>query len=567
MAFDGIVTKKIISELNTVIIDGKINKVHQPSKNEIVLGIYSNGKNFALNINIEANNCRINLTTNSKPNPLNAPNFCMLLRKYLLGAKIKEIKTIDLERVIFIKLECYNELNDLINRTLVVELMGKHSNIILLNENNVIIDSLRHIESLDDSYRSILPARIYSFPESNKHSLLKINNFNDFNNIINNYEDISNLISNNFTGISKIFINYIINKLNISNKKEDLEKLFDYIQDILNNIDNNNTSIIEIKNDSNKKDFVIDLINNSEPLSSNFFIDDFYHLKFKEEEFLNARNTLLKLILDTLKKYTKRLNNINSKLIECKNIDTIKLYGELITANLYKIPHNNVEAITLENYYDNNSLITIPLDKSISPANNAKKFFKKYNKLKNTLEIVTLQKEETNSDLEYLQSIVYELENATNLIDIEDIYNEIYENKLFKDKLKNSKDTKVKRKKEQSINKPIEYKIDNFTVYVGKNNKQNDLLTKYADKSDIWFHTKDIHGSHVILKTNNSNIHDNILQKCAEIAAYHSKAKNSSNVPVDYTFIKNVRKPSGAKLGMVIYTNNKTLYVNPKKYN
>ena len=254
-------------------------------------------------------------------------------------------------------------------------------------------------------------------------------------------------------------------------------------------------------------------------------------------------------------------------------MDIYQLYGELITANLYRIKNQNLENIELENYYDNNKLIKIPLDKKYTPSINAKRYFKKYNKLKNALDIVTKQKQDTLRELNYIESVVYELESSSTIEEVDTIYEEISEHDIFKDKtadLKNGKKMKVK-KSQLTKNKtvkfnPIKYTVDNHTIFVGRNNIENDYLTlKFANKSDFWFHTKDIHGSHVILKImpNEPEPSINLLIKCAEIAAFHSKARNSSNVPVDYCPIKFVKKPSGSKPGFVIYTNNKTLNVQP----
>jgi len=225
MAFDGIVTKLITTELNNFILNGKINKIFEPNKNEIILGIYNNGKNYALNCCISSDNYRINLTTNTKPNPINAPGFCMLLRKHLIGGKINKIYTPDLERIVIIELECYNELNDLIIKKLIIELMGKHSNIILLNENNIIIDSLRHLDSSANSLRDILPAHPYVLPEITKHNFLSISNFDEFYKITSNLENLDLGISNTFNGISKLFIQNIIDELNVENivNKDNLE--------------------------------------------------------------------------------------------------------------------------------------------------------------------------------------------------------------------------------------------------------------------------------------------------------------------------------------------------------
>lgn len=563
MAFDGIVTKSIVNEL-TPLIGGKIDKIHEPDRNTIVLGIYSQGKNYALNICIDAHNCRINLTTHSRINPLVAPNFCMLLRKHLIGGRITNISMMGLERLINIKVETINEFNEIEIKTLIFELMGKHSNIILLGPNNTIIDAMRHITS-ENSYREILPSRNYTLPNSDKFDFMALKNFEDFylKFVDTNLDDLSKAIVNTFTGFSLSFVQSAINKCGItSTSKDELEKIYNYFCDIIKNDQILNFEPI-CKNDK-ISDYVLAVGNCNEPFHLNFFIDDFYFERENAETFTNYRNTILKMILDVLKKYNSRLLSINAKLKECDNIDKYKLYGELITANLYRLSNTHSSSIELENYYDDNNLISIPLDTKYSPSVNAKRYFKKYSKLKNAFQIVSMQKLETEKELDYIESIVYELENSSTLEDVQDIFEEISENVVFKEKLKKKeKKNKVSKKKNQQTFSPIEYDIDGFKVYVGRNNKENDWLTlSFANKNDIWFHTKDIHGSHVILKVDKP-INDDILVKCAEIAAKHSKAKLSSNVPVDYCLVQFVKKPHGAKPGMVIFTNNKTLNVKP----
>lgn len=573
MAFDGIVLRQVAKELNTCLLNGKITKVYEPNKNEILLGIYSNGKNHLLNICINPVNYRIHITSSTKPNPNNAFNFCMLLRKHLIGMHIKSIYNYDLERIITIELEGFNELNDLTTKKLIIELMGKHSNVILLNENDIIIDSLRHLDAYTHSNRDILPAHKYVLPSNNKISFINLTSFSEFYNTVINVENsnIIDTIINTFTGFSKPFLQYLLEKLHLSTSaisKNDLEILYNYIKNIINSPF---LCCLPYKY-NNKNDYIIDIAEEADTLEVNSFIDTFYSTKELEDGFKNYRNNILKLILAELKKYTKRLSNINQKLEECNKMDTYKLYGELITANLYKINNNiNVDSIELENYYDNNNLIKIPLDKTISVSYNAKKYFKKYNKLKNALQIVNLQKKDTSGQIDYLESIIYELENAKTIEDINLIYEEISENILFKNTLSNSKtsskkNTTKKKNKEESFS-PLVYTIDDYTVYVGKNNKQNDYLTlKFAHKNDLWFHTKDVHGSHVVLRTNGNEIEQDLINKCASLAAFYSKASSSSNVAVDYTFVRYVKKPSSAKPGMVIYANYSTVNVHPNDY-
>lgn len=559
MAFDGLVTKSIVKELSPL-IGGKIDKIHEPNKNTIVLGIYSQGKNYALNICIDSRNYRLNLTSHSKTNPPVAPNFCMLLRKHIIGGRISDISMLSLERLVNIKIETLNEFNEIESKTLIIELMGKHSNIILTNQKNIIIDAMRRINS-ENSYREILPSRVYTLPNSDKFDFTSLKNFEEFYSKFTDIEieQLAKNLSNTFTGFSLSFTKSAIEKCNINNtSKKDLETVYNYICSILKNED---SLIFELISNS---DYVLALGNNQEPFHLNRFIDNFYYEKETAESFTNYRNSILKMILEILNKYNNRLNSINLKLKECVHMDKYKLFGELITANLYRLSNNHYSSIELENYYDNNNLISIPLDTRYSPNINAKKYFKKYSKLKNAFQIVSAQKIETEKEIDYIDSIVYELENSSTLEDVQDIFEEISENVVFKEKLKKkNKKNKISKKKKQQKFSPIQYNVDGFNVYVGRNNKENDWLTfSFANKNDIWFHTKDIHGSHVILKADKP-INDNILVKCAEIATKHSKAQHSSNVPVDYCLVKFVKKPNGAKPGMVIFTNNKTLNVKP----
>lgn len=564
MAFDGIVTKAIASELQ-LLKGARIDKIFQPNSNTVIIGMYLNGSNYALNICINPSNYRINLTTHQKSNPKVAPNFCMVLRKHLIGLRLKNVITNSLERIITIELEGFDDVDDIISSKIIVELMGKHCNIILLNDEGIIIDCLRHINN-ESSTHIVVPHIKYLYPEINKKNFLDISNFQEFNSIIDtsNPLEFSNKISQTFNGISKKYIDFIIEKLAITN----LHDIYNYLQDVINKIDadkldfdifNNNYYLIPAEKDSNN-------------FHLNFFIDDFYFDKESSEELKNSKNSVLRLILSTLKKYNKRLENINTKLKECDGMDIYRLYGELITSNLYKIPNKNVKSICLENYYDNNNMITIPLDERFSPSTNAKRFFKKYHKLKNALEIVTIQKQDTLKELDYIESVIYELESANSIDEIATILDEISENQIFYEntkKLSRQKNHKITKKnftKNKNVNfNPLKYTVDGFTLLVGRNNKENDYLTlKYAKKTDIWFHTKDIHGSHSVLLLDGKLPSEDILLKCAEISAYHSKARFSTNVPVDTCEVKFIKKPKGSKPGMVIYTDYKTLYVNPK---
>ena len=512
MAFDGITLKKIICEMQ-ILINGKVNSIYIPTSNNIVIGIY-NGANYALNIDTSASNYRINLTTKSRPNPLVAPNFCMLLRKFLVNSKISKIYMNGLERICFIDFECFNEMNDKVTRTLVIELMGKYSNVTLLNENATIIDALKKFDG-DGNSRSIMPARKYTTPTSDKKEFTQISE-KEFIDLIekSEYKTLNTAIPSLVNGICKQFINSAIEHLSLSNtlSSSSLSALYQYINSILSN--NCEKSYID-KYKDNYSVFLADDVKDN--LSSNFFIDDFYHSKLLNEEYIAYRNNILKVLSITLDKIVRKLENIDEKIAKAQDMDTYKTYGELLISNIYRFTEDYDKAkinpnlilitddtkfVELENFYDNNQLVKIEIEPNISISKNAEKYFKKYNKAKNTIEVTNIQKAETQKELNYIESLVYSIDNCKTIEDVDDIYNELSENILFSNvNLKNKSQNRKKKENDNTLNNFMRFKVDDFDVFIGKNNKQNDYLTlKVANQNDLWFHTKDIHGSHAILR-------------------------------------------------------------------
>ncbi len=572
MAFDGFVIKGIINELNKNILNSRVEKIYQPDQDEILIKLYGTNGKQNLKIVTSSDNYRIHLTNSTKNNPFVAPNFCMVLRKYLTSGRIRNIFTNGLERTIFITFDTISEEKELEKYTLAIELMGKYSNVILINSESVIINSLKHFKNDETSERNILPGYKYEEVISSKYDLTKNSNEDDFISFINDiYSNDSNLslldiFSSEIVGVSKNLINSSIEELKLENtlSKVSAKTLYSYLYNLYINIE----KLICV---NYKQNYTVSLCKNKkEALQMNNFIDEFYSKKEENQNFILYRNSLLKLILNKVKKLTNKLANVNKKMAECNNMDTFKLYGELIVNNMYKIDNSHLENITLNNYYTGED-ITIPLDKSLSPYNNAQKYFKKYNKLKNALSFVKNQEQEIQEQISYLESIVYELEASSTIEEITEIYDEISNNVLIKD-INSQKQSKVNVKKKKPNNRIykfdkeqfIRFKIDEFDVFVGKNNVQNDYLTlKFANDNDLWFHTKDIHGSHVILRTSRKVPSQDIINKVASIAAKYSKAKLSSNVPVDYTYVKYVKKPNKAKPGMVIYTHEQTINVQP----
>lgn len=555
MAFDGIVVKSLVADFQNKLVGARVNKVFQPNKYEVILNLY-NSANYMFDICIHPDYYRMCLTNISKPNPTNALNFCMLLRKYLTSSRITNIESVDLDRLIFIDFEGNNELKDTIKYRLVIELMGRRSNIILLNYNGFIIDSIKHIITSD---REILPARAYIAPKSSKNSFLELNNFDEFYALLSqkSYGSLSSYIPELFTGLTSAFISNVLNELDVEDSTKDvneLEEVYDYIKNLIANFGTDNVSLKKVN-----KDYVLDLSAGEGSLSE--FLDKFYYDKEVENIFLAAKSELSKSILSALKKASKKLENINQKLRSCNDMDKYKLYGELLTANLYKYHENFAQpSIEVENYYDNNNLVTIKLDTSVSYSKNAERFFKKYNKLKNTLSVVTVQKKEAELELEYIESIIYSVSNAKTLEDIEEIHNEFTENVLMKKyNYKSFQKVNADKNLTNNLNKIV---INKYDVYIGKNNKQNDYLTlHFADKSDLWFHAQGFHGAHVILKTNGKSPDEDTIFKCAQLAKQNCKAALERNVSVDYTYIKYVKKHHSGKTGMVNYTNYRTIIV------
>ncbi len=555
MAFDGIILKSLVSDFKNKLIGARVNKILQPSKFEVIFNLY-NKENYALDICIHPNYYRMCLTNYTKPNPTNALNFCMLLRKYLSNAKIKDINSYDLDRIVHIDFEGNNEVKDILNFSLIIELMGRRSNIILLNEKGFIIDSIKHVITSD---REVLPARFYSMPQVQKKSFLELKSFDEFYSIVSNenYNNLVEFLSNSFTGFNNTFINNVFNTLNINvetKNYDEIKQIYDYIKELISSFGTDKISVKPLE-----KDYTIEL--SSENTDINKFIDDYYYNKEAEDIFSSAKNNLSKLILTALKKSSKKLENINDKLKSCENMDIYKLYGELLTANLYKFTGEHADPqVTVENYYDNNKPVTISLDTSISYSKNVEKFYKKYNKLKNTLSIVTVQKKETELELEYIESIIYSISTATTLEDIEEIHNEFSENEQMKKY--NYKSFQKLNSDNNLTSKLNKFIINNYEVYIGKNNKQNDYLSlHFASKSDMWFHAQGFHGAHVILKTNGKIPDEDTIFKCAQLAKQNCKASLERNVSVDYTYIKYVKKHPSGKTGMVTYTNYKTIIV------
>ncbi len=577
MPFDGIVTKCVVNELNNLLSGGRVDKIFQPEADEIVLLIRSNSQNYRLVASANANYPRLHITSAQKENPQIPPVFCMLLRKHLSGGKLLNISFHDYERVISINIESVNELGDLSVKRVVVEIMGKHSNIILLNSEDKIIDSVKHIDSDISSVREVMPARPYLLPPAqNKilpEELIPEDIFAPHS--VSEAKHIEGLLLNTIKGFSPYTCREICNAANVDSKTPidklttaDRSAIITALKAYLSQIVMNEFEpciIYQDKNFLKPLDFYC-----FEPKQQVFYkkyelltvgLDEYFALRDTNERLAQKMGDVVKVIKNSIDRCQKKIALFHDKLRDVSDRDKLQLYGELITANIYCIPAGSKTAHVLNYYNENEEYIDIPLNEYKTAQDNAQKYYKQYAKAKSTHLNVTRQLEDTLKELEYLQSVQTMLDNCSSRQEIDEIRQELIDQGYIRSSARNAK------KKQDKPLSPLQYQSrDGFQILVGKNNKQNDELTlKLAASSDIWLHTKNIPGSHVIIRAERREVPDTTLLEAAILAAYHSSAKMSGNVPVDFTAVKNVKKPSGAKPGMVIYESFRTISVTPSE--
>ncbi len=564
MPQDAITLRKTASELNNVVAGAKINKITQPTAEEIILTLYGKNGSFKLCVCANAIGARVGFTTIEKKNPTTPSGFCMLLRKHLLNATVKEINTIQDERIIKITFDGKNEFLEPAEKELYCEIMGKYSNVIFC-ENEIICGTLKTSLLEIGKERALLAGVKYALPKSqgkcsiyNKEKSLEI--LNGFS-----FGDLGEYIFNNFQGFSLASANEIafrtfgktVFESNTSLSLNFYNEICDFINskpsspNVLSSLDKlSDFYFCDYKSVKGNKLYFDTLLQ-----AETYFFDT----KQLVREFNELKNKLISTVKSKLKKEQKKLQIIREKELACADAESLRQLGELIISNIYKIKRGD-KIVTVENYYDENRPLEIKLDEQLSPNANAQKYFKKYNKLKNTLKAIIPQKEQAEYECAYLQSVLAELEIAQNVADLNSIEDELKESGIIKVAVK------IKQSKKQE---KIEYRIfeySGYTIYAGKNNIQNDKLTFSARPSDLWLHTKDYHSAHVIIPCGSSHIPDEILQLAAEICAYYSEAKSGDKVPVDYTQRKYVKKPPKSKYGAVIYTDFKTVYVTPNAH-
>ena len=556
MAFDGIVTRAMVRELQDRILLGKIEKVYQPEADELVFHIHTKNGNVKLLASAGSAHARVCFITENPVNPPAPLAFCMLLRKHLQGGRITEITQKDSERIIEISLETLNELGFTMSKKLIFEIMGKHSNIVLMDiASGKIIDSIKRVSFDVNRVRQILPGMIYQYPPAqDKIPFLEIS-----------AEQLEALpadgkaILRSVGGIAPAFAEELALRTGKARS--------DFMSGIMTAVESpsHGESRAYLDESGAPIDFYpVPLSELEESCTVQHFDDLSSAMEFyfgKKESSNQGRQKshgLIRSVNALLDKMYLKKKRLSEDLLKAENSEDLRLYGELLTANIHLI-QPGMKSVEVTNYYDGSTL-TIPLDVKLSPSKNAQHYFKKYGKSKTAIKEKQIQLDENEAEIKYLESVLSFLENTDDVAEIESIRAELVETGYVR---RRRQAGGFKEKKYKPA--PYRYTLSNgMSVLVGRNNKENDILTfKTAGNKDLWLHTKDIPGSHVIVQSGGVELDEEAVWEAAAIAAYHSKARTSENVPVDYVPIKYIKKPAGAKPGMVIFTNNRTVYVNP----
>ncbi len=558
MAFDGGFLYKIIEELREA-VDSHIDKIYQPSKEELVFLLRKKGFAKRLLLTVKSGSARLHFTENKYENPAVPPNFCMLLRKYLSSARLIDIKSNDFERIAELIFSSANEMGDVITLKLICELIGNSSNVILTLENGKIIDALKHSD-VESGKRFILPGAIYEYPISyKKQSPLSIN-ADAFLNVNFDEQELYNHLLSSINGFSPLICREIVHKSNFLGKKEAFNQ-------IINSLSNTFKGVIIYKADGSPLEYSYTDIDQygvsfrKEYYSSpSQLLDKFYTDRDTAARISAAAHDIIRLVSNLYSRAEKRLGLRLNELKLCENRENLRINGELLKANLYSIKTGDKKAV-VPNYYDPEMRdIEIPLNPALSPQKNADKYFKEYKKTYTAEQRLTALTENDREELKYLDSVLQNISAAKTLSEISEIRDELFEAGYIK------QPKTVKKPKSPSLSFKEYISIEGYKILVGKNNIQNDYITtKLASKNDVWFHAKNIAGSHTVVFCGGKELSHKTVIFAAQLAAENSKASGSANVPIDYTPVKYVKKPQGAKPGMVIYTTNKTVYVTPRK--
>ncbi|SEK38903.1 Predicted component of the ribosome quality control (RQC) complex, YloA/Tae2 family, contains fibronectin-binding (FbpA) and DUF814 domains [Carnobacterium iners] len=561
MSFDGVFTHAMVDELRMGLKNGRVSKVQQPYKNEIILVMRANGKNHKLLLSAHPSYARIQLTEIPYENPSSPPNFCMVMRKHLEGAVLEDIQQVGNDRMIHFTFKSRDELGDIQNVMLIVELMGRHSNLFLVEQDtNRIIDTIKHVPVSQNTFRTMMPGSTYVNPPYQE----KLNPF-DVSTIkamhsSENQDDLSlqQLIQTQYQGIGSETAKELAYR-----SEGQLDKVKPTIESFVEVI--RQRKLEPTLMTLNKKLFftpVPYLSLDGEPETYptlSILLDQYYQVKAEKDRVQQQASDLIHIVQVELQRNVKKMKKLEKTMQETELANDYRLRGEILTAYLHEL-YKGQKEVTLPNFYDDDQPLKINLNPRSTPSQNAQKYFSKYQKLKNAIIFVTEQIRLTKEEIDYLDSVSTQLELATPK-DVAEIKEELVQQGYLRKKYKKNQ----KKQKKQKASSPDKYiSSDGDTILVGKNNLQNDLLTmKTARKSDIWLHTKNIPGSHVIIQNNNPS--EQTISEAANIAAYFSKSQLSASVPVDVVEVKKIKKPNGAKPGFVIYEGQQTVFVTPDK--
>ncbi|EMB9404668.1 NFACT family protein [Staphylococcus pseudintermedius] len=554
MAFDGMFTRKMVEDLQ-FLVSGRIHKINQSENDTIIMVIRQQRQNHQLLLSIHPNFARIHLTTKKYDNPFEPPMFARVFRKHLEGGRILAIRQIGNDRRIEMDVESKDEIGDTIHRTVILEIMGKHSNLILVNEERKILEGFKHLTPNTNQFRTVMPGFQYEVPPTqHKQNPYAYTGAQVLQHIDFNAGKIDRQLLQTFEGFSPLITKEITSRRHFMTTQT-LPEAFD---EVMAETKATPQPVFHKNHETGKEDFYFmklhqfydDCVTYD---SLHELLDRFYDARGERERVKQRANDLVKLVQQLLQKYQNKLSKLVDEQAGTEEKENQQLYGELITANIYQLKPGARQLETM-NYYTGEN-VTIPLNPQKSPAENAQYYYKQYNRMKTRERELTHQITLTEENIAYFENIEQQLSHIQ-VHEIDDIREELAEQGFIKQK------KQQKKKKQQKIQLQSYVSTDGDTILVGKNNKQNDYLTnKRAQKSHLWFHTKDIPGSHVVIL--NDAPSDKTIEEAAMIAAYFSKAGQSGQIPVDYTIIRNVHKPSGSKPGFVTYDNQKTLYATP----
>jgi len=575
MALDGAFLRHIKKELEENVIDAKVDKIYQPNREEMVLSLRTHSDHFKLLMSTRANSARIHFTHIVPENPKSPPMLCMLLRKRLAGARLVAVRQPGLERMLYLDFDATNDLGDRIRLTLVMEIMGRYSNIIFVDENGKIIDALKRVDEEMSSERLVFPGMTYELPPpQDKLCLLTVT----VQDIVERIKQIpadmalSKALLNTLQGVSPIVcreLEHLIGhgggvtvKTMTAEQSDRLNFFLSRMADTVKNIDGKPYMV----SDSSRKPIDFSFLNIeqygltavvSRQESFSALLDAFYDERDRIDR-MRVRSQGLLHILSTISvRLSRKINLQRAELAHSAERDASRICGDLISSNLYKLQKSG-ESVEVENFYDEAMpLVTIKMNPALSPSQNAQKYYKLYRKACTAEKILTVQVKQAQQELSYIDTVFEELSRAATERDLTEVRAELIEQGYIR--------TPKERQKQPAQIGPMEYtSSDGFKILIGRNNRQNDKLTmKQANNNDIWLHTKNIPGSHTIIVTDGAKATETAIFEAAMLAALHSRGKDSSHVPVDYTEVRNVSKPQGAKPGMVIYVNNKTINVTP----